>query len=58
MLFDEYMNFIEHCFWSSTFINAKINNILAYRSFFTFVSIFVIQGNITGFIEFMGILLY
>ena len=29
MLFDEGMNFIEHCFWSSTFINTKINNILA-----------------------------
>ena len=29
MLFDEGMNFIEHCYWSSTFINTKINNILA-----------------------------
>ena len=29
MLFDEGMDFIEHCFWSSTFIKTKINNILA-----------------------------
>ena len=29
MLFDEGMNFIEHCFWPSTFIKTKINNTLA-----------------------------
>ena len=29
MLFDEGMNFFEYCFWFSTFINTKINKILA-----------------------------
>ena len=26
MLFNEGMNFIEHCLWSSTFISTKVNN--------------------------------
>ena len=34
MLFDEGMNFMEHCFWSSTFINTEISNILAVWQFF------------------------
>ena len=34
MLFNEGMNFIEHCFWSSTFINTEISNILAVWQFF------------------------
>ena len=34
MLFDEGMNFIENYFWSSTFINTKMNNILAVWQFF------------------------
>ena len=34
MLFNEGMNFIKHWFWSHTFTNTKINNILAVWQFF------------------------